>query len=249
MAILRATAVLNKRTGVPKDAARNVWHFSLPSVFTDAQVGQVGTQLALFYQGFVSYLSASLTDVANGHRIELADVTPGNPGEQDDVVSKLRGTTNFGLGIGTTSLPLPNQVGITFSFRGDVAGVPEEQGLSRPASSRRGRVTLGPVNVSVINRRSTTTQEPEVIDDVKEAILDSYDALTTALATIDPLLRHVVYSRTLAQGFTVVSASVDNQFDTVRRRKVPPSDKFVRTITQGAAQAARAGTEVPVLAS
>lgn len=247
MAILRATAVLNKKSGVARDAARNVWHFSLPGPFSDTQVGQVGTALGAFYTGRQTFLGNSLAGTALAHRIELADVNEGGAGESDDVISPLRGTTTFTI-TPDTSDPLPNEVAACLSFSGDLSGVLEEDGLIRPRARRRGRVFLGPLASTVNQPVNTTNREPMVSDAFKENVLDGYDLLLNALIGVDTNLRHIIYSRTEAVGRVVTRAWVNDEFDTVRRRGTRPRDRMERAVVQGATITPRDGVEIPYVA-
>lgn len=244
MSIMRATVVLNKKSGVPKDAARNVWHFFSPTADL-AAVNFIGSALAGFYTNFQLSLSPAIAHTANAHRIEVAEVIEGGPGEGDDVVSSLIGTYLFGTtGVDTTATNvLPNEVACVLSFRGDIAGVPEENGLLRPRSRRRGRVYLGPLKPNTVGV-APTTMEPRFTTAFRESVLDAYDALTSSLASSDAALRHTVYSRADGENRIVAQVSVDSEPDVVRRRGRKPELRTARSVTQGLPVGSRDGAEV-----
>jgi hypothetical protein len=247
MPIIRGTAVINRRSGVPEDASHNVWHFEVPGPVATADYEAVGTGLANFYDGCASVLSNTVSRTIGAHRIEVADVTPNGPGAANDVVSALKYTGAFTISqAGTGSMP--SEVAIALSFQGDVVGLQEESGLTRPRSRVRGRVFLGPVAASTKVDENATTFEPVIGVAARESILDAYDNMLQTLFTLRPNLRHVVYSRVNGLGSIVVSARVDSEYDTQRSRGRRPSLRMTRTVTQGAAQPARDGADV-VLAS
>lgn len=244
MSILRATVVINKKSGVPKDAARNVWHFSVPGG-GEAGALEVAPALAAFYAAISGYYSPAVASAASAHRVEVAEVTSTGPGPDDDVLSSLLLTQAFTMSPAAASGTnvLPNEVAVALSFRGDVSGVPEESGITRPRSRRRGRVFLGPFATTVTDWAGPTN-EPRVAATFREAVLDQYDALITALAAADAANRHVVYSRANNLGYNVESVSIDSEFDTIRRRGRKPQLRMTRAIAQGAAIASRDSTDV-----
>lgn len=241
MAICRATVVLNKRSGVPKDASRNVWHFDADGV--DPDETKVANGLITFYQGIQGLLAPSIDSAANAHRVELAYVDEGVQGEEDDVVSSLIGTSSFTLGVMTTEPVLPNEAAMTLSFRGTIAGVPEEQGIQRPRSRRRGRVYLGPLNAAVLEK-TTTTQEPRFTVAARETVLDAYDAAHAVWAFGSNQPRHAVYSRVNGELYHVLQVSVDNEPDVIRSRGRKASLKMSRPIDPTTAATGRSGTDV-----
>lgn len=247
MPILRATAVLNMRTGKPDEAARNVWHFDAGAADTDT-LTDVANAVGLFYTSLASYFGPGIDPAANACRVDMSVVTPGSPGESDDVVTPLLVSVPFTLGVGTSSYPQPEQVAVCLSFNADLTGVSEESGLTRPRSRRRGRIFLGPLN-------QTTQQAPSgmykarVADAFAEAVLDAYDTAHAAWVDDPDAPRHVIYSRADGIARQVNRLRLDESFDTMRRRKVAASSRFTRSITPASALGPRSGTEEPVLAS
>lgn len=242
MAILRGTVVLNKVSGKPEDAVRNVWHFETIGVPASEDREAVGEALTQFYEDAAAQFGTNVSAQFNAHRVEIATVTPNGPGAGNDVVSPIQRVYPF-----TTVLlggaALPNECAVALSFQGDVSGDQEESGTTRPRSRKRGRVFLGPMSVGT-RVLEGGSDEPIVSVPAREAILDAYDAMHNYLAVSRPNLRHVVYSRVSGTASHVVQVRVDNEFDTVRSRGRKPSLRMTRSITQGTAPGNRSGTDV-----
>lgn len=235
MAIIRATVVLNKKSGIPADASRNVWHFSADD--TDATtLAQIADGLEDFYNAIATKLGNSVATTAGAHRVELAEVG-------FDSVSPILATVAFATPlVPSTSFQLPNEVAICLSFRAAIDGVPEEEGLTRPRSRRRGRVFLGPLHSSVVFSEATT-QDPVVDVSVRELILDAYDTAHDQWDFGTLNIRHTVFSRTDGNNRIVEQVSVDNEFDTQRRRGQKPTLRMSRSVG-ATAVLGRSGTDV-----
>jgi hypothetical protein len=242
MPILRGTAIIARASGINEDASVNVWHFETIGIPSAADLQAVGDGLVAFYANIQSLFPSNVSNAALAHRIEIAQVTPGATGAADDTVSALLGTRAFSITPGA-SFSLPNEVASCLSFRGDIAGVPEESGLTRPRSRRRGRVFIGPLNSNTL-AGIAPANEPLFSLTSREVMLDGYDFLTTALAGTSANLRHGVYSRVNADIVPVTQVSVDGEYDTMRSRGKRPSIRMSRPVIQGAPVAARSGTDV-----
>lgn len=242
MAILRCTAVLNHKSGRPEDASRNVWHFE-DQADNIAYAANVAAALSQFYISLNPILGTQLAVSSGAHRIETATVFEGSPGESDDVVSPLIGTTSFTLAPSGAGAAYPAQVAIALSFRGNYESVSEQNGFERPRSRRRGRVFIGPV--------MATTGTADANGDIfvntttRETIMDAYDAMHDQLDLVEAgVWRHIVYSRANGLGYNVVEISCDDSHDIIRRRKLKRTSKYVRAITPGTPAINRSGTNV-----
>lgn len=249
MTTLRATAVLNTQSGKPRDAARNVWHFVIDGAIpTSTQLTRIGDWLLAFYNALGAYYSPVITRAANGCRIEIAQVNQGGLGEDDDTLTPLLATRSFQFANGNGSPPMPPQVAAALSFGAQsVDDFPEESGLTRPASRRRGRVYLGPLATNAFNLDATTGLA-EVADAFAEAVLDAYDTGQAAgqAAGLTDIPIHVVYSRASAAIYPVYRTRVDNRPDIIRRRAVSPTFRFTREIDPSVPATGRTGTETAV---
>jgi hypothetical protein len=238
MATLRATVIIDKISGEPLDAIRNVWHFSTGGAIVAEDMTVVGNGLGSFYNALGGRLSNAVrrgSAVASVHRIEFAEVTRGGPGGVDDQVSTLLATRTFGILPGALSnTDYPSEVAACLSFRGDVTGVPEEAGLIRPKSRRRGRVYLGPFNSSVALRDPVSLALG--FDPVVGAeIVNSY--ITNVIEAINGpsrIVNHIVYSPTSSLVHPVIFAHLDNAFDTMRSRGEVATGRSTAVVVQPA---------------
>jgi hypothetical protein len=242
MAILRGTVTLNRKSGIPADASKGVFHFQTVGVPAAADYTGVINGLTALYQAFATQFGGNVSAAANAHQVDVAEVTPNGPGVAGDVVSPILATGSFAIQA-PVSNPQPSEVAIVLSFRGEIAGLAEESGLTRPRSRVRGRTFMGPIGLGAVGFRAVTI-EPHILPVVREQLLDAYDNMTTAMAAASVNLRHCVYSRTAGTAANVVSVSVDDEFDTVRSRGRKPALKMVRAVVQGAPQAPRDSVDV-----
>jgi hypothetical protein len=246
MPILRGTAIIEKVSGIDKDASVNVWHFETVGIPSAADIQGVGDGLIAFYQAIQSLFPNNVASGVDAHRIEISQVTPGLPGEADDTVSALIGTRIFQMQTGA-AFSLPNEVAACLSFRASIAGFAEESGLIRPRARRRGRVFIGPLDLDQV-AAIAPNNEPRFSLTGRELMLDGYDALTTATAAVSVNLRHGVYSRTNGDIEPVEQVSCDSEFDTMRSRGRKPETRMSRPVVQGVAVAGRSGTDVALAA-
>lgn len=231
MPLTRVTVKINRSTLKPEDASVNVWHFSHPTELNQSRADELANAVIGFYNGFDAYLSGVVSRAALSHTIELASVTEGAPGAADDVVSKvlfLNQVPTVAWDPAPNAGPLPSEVALAFSFRGDLTGINEEVGSTRPASRRRGRVFLGPFNYNTVT--NSTTLEPRPVPALIDAILDSYDFLVAELKAHLEAYQHVIYSRVNGSTFIVVEASVDDSWDTMRSRGLPAASRTTRPV-------------------
>lgn len=218
MAIIRATAVLEHLSGKPTNASRNVWHFTTAGAPNDTVLTKIGDNVGAFYTAIGAYIGVQMNRNANAHRVELAAVTQGAPGEDDDDVSELLGSRPFGIPAAGGS-NLPSEVAVALSFQGDVSGVPEEEsgGLIRPRASRRGRVYLGPLGGTTI-AYDGGGYRVIVAPAFRTAVLNAYAASKSGWGGGTNNARHVIYSRKQAVAHPVTKIWVDDAFDVVRSR-------------------------------
>jgi hypothetical protein len=245
MPIIRATAILNKRTLKPEDAARNVWHFDC--IDTDANtLGAIAAGVTVFYSNIASYLSQSLNPATNAMRLDMAEVDPNGPGAGDDQVSKLLGSTSFTVGVSSAGSASPAQAAVKLTFAGLLTGVPEELGVTRPASRRRGGIYLGPLGVSAFTTEGTPNYEVRVSDLFAEAILDAYDLAHAQWDLVEGEVVHGVYSRSDGVLYPTREVRVDESPDVIRRRKVRAGTRFTRPVDPSTPGVARTGVEAPI---
>lgn len=233
MAIVRATVRLHRDSNMAIDDSVNVWHFQgVFEPFTPGDSIAVADALSQFYESiYMFYGSQMIRGIGLGMTTEFANVVVGAAGPDDDVISKVLYSVPgpgqaFPAAVGDN---YPEEVAVCLSFSGDIQGISEESGQTRPASRRRGRIYLGPLTNNIAWSGSGHNIE---LPATGGAILDAYEAFIANLQTIADPPVHIVYSPTSAVGYPIRSASVDNAFDTMRSRGRAPTDRLVRSITQ-----------------
>lgn len=233
MSILRATISLADTTGLDANRFVNVWHFENTGTNEAAAAASIGTFLPVIYQHATlgPLFSPVISRAALVHRVIVAEVAVGTPGPEDDTAGKplVEYSWTMTPAATATAKPLPNEVALCLSFRGSIVNQPEEgPGDSRPASRRRGRVFLGPWHETSVAPLGASQGRPT--DALRNAILSAYSGPIASLKSVSPPINHVVYSPTEGVGFTVIQASVDDAWDTVRSRGIPPTGRVSVTV-------------------
>lgn len=233
MTIVRAAAVLAMDSGDSLDNVVNVWHFETASPVTVGTCSTIGTQLSYFYQALAPLMSKHVaSSAAEQHEVILSSVTPGGPGREDDMVSKVIWRTPFSLSGATAGTGLPAEVAIALSFRASLVGFPEEAsgGTIRPASRRRGRVFLGPFSTGISDNLGTTCR---VDTSQLVTVLTAYAAMVGLMNdNADAPVYHVVYSPSNGVANIVEYAWIDDAFDTVRSRGVKSTGRIDQVLEQ-----------------
>lgn len=225
----------------PSDVVCNVWHFDHAGEFAVEHANKIGVPLQAFYNSLGTYMSGSVMNTPlNGWNMTFATLNKGSAGAEDDTASEVlftRSWTPTGAPAGGTS-PLPDEVAICLSVRGDTEGVAESSGggTVRPAARRRGRLYLGPWSSNTIDV-DASNYSSRVAGSIITLILNSYENLIEdiqdpALGGTATTIRHVVYSPTSSLVWPIRSAYVDNAFDIVRSRGQDATARTTRAITQ-----------------
>jgi hypothetical protein len=121
------------------------------------------------------------------------------------------------LGAGNGGLGLPSEVACCLSYHSDYGADVEfgPGGATRPRSRDRGRVFIGPLSNSGCISQEATTLRPYVSDNLRNTLL----AAGRRLADNSGLPGSwVVWSRKAAAVHNIFGLSVDDAFDTQRRR-------------------------------
>lgn len=233
--VYRVTNKLTMKNGLNKDAAINVHHVisqqdgTVPTAAMDAWCGYFVT----FYQAIQGLWSPAVSAVANAHRLQVSKVSTGEAGVADDTVTPILWERLYTSSYAGASLPLPSEVAICLSHRGEITGAPEEgAGTSRPRSRRRGRIYIGPLNISA-GTLDATTGFLLVATATQTTLLNAFEALAeTMAANVNPgqAASYGVYSPTADTFYSVEQAHVDNAFDTIRRRGQAATGRTTRTV-------------------
>lgn len=230
MGILRVVNIAPARSLLPNDSSVNVWHFLIsggdPTVEDAAQA--VG-QLQAFYADISSLFSPAVAVTADSWTMKAYKVTPGGPGEADDVSGSPILVDTYHPGA-TGASALPEEVALCLSYRGNITDVPEEQGATRPAARRRGRIYLGPLATSV-GTTDATSQRLIPTSAAISTVLTAADTLQTALqADVSNPMSWAVYSRANGVAYEADLAWISNDWDTQRRRGRPATARTTQVL-------------------
>lgn len=208
------TQVALERDGLlPEDDIVNTWHWAGAAADSIGQRDSVLDRLTTFYNSVITLLmSGSLTGNYSLKIYDFEDPTPRVPLEVREIAS----------GNAPTAQGYPCEVALCLSMAAPpVAGVPQAR--------RRGRVYLGPL-------KSTTGITTGGLSDVRPdaSVVSQLLVLAQALNEGDSTIPHVaVYSPTTQLTLDpgqfafnlITSFSVDNSFDTQRRRGAAPTSR------------------------
>jgi hypothetical protein len=226
MALYRVQVGLRRRGGLEEDRSINVWHVLGADPANALDATEMSFHFATFYQSIQDYLAATVSALLNGHTMNIYAVNIGGPGAVDDQSGSPILSTAFTTFAPNASTPLPAEVACALTLRGDLTGIQQELGATRPASRRRGRVFIGPISTNAVEVDAPDARPNAPF---RTQLLDSVQSLNAALkANVGVAL--AVYSRTGGFVTPVVDAQVDNAWDTIRSRGAAASLRETRTI-------------------
>ena len=194
MADVRVQIILHTANNVSEDYATNSWCVIGDDVA--GQTTQITTAFKDFYDDIVVDLSATIAQ--NGHEAKFYDLpgTPPNYPFEEEV---------WNLASAPTGTSMPDEVAMCLSFQGTrIPGIPQAR--------RRGRVYIGPLDISWLN----TDGRP-----LQTRITNLANAATTLksnLAALSPTVLLGVWSPTDGAAVAVNNGWIDNAWDTQRRR-------------------------------
>lgn len=217
--------VMSTTSGLPEDVIVNDFAVRFDggtptSTELEAAMGNVGD----FFRGtnlgsgtVGTYISDDVSRAAT-HTIQAYQILAGPLGSPALEIDWLGPTTEAG------SESMPREVCGVLSFHGDLTGIAEEAGATRPKSRRRGRIFVGPLGKNAIS----VSDNPPVLAPLFTGALRShatqlYDDLQANLATWS------VWSRANSELYPVVAGWTDNAPDIQRRRGQAPTLRTVFT--------------------
>ncbi len=210
--VLTISAHIRSTSGLPRDDAVNNYHFSCDSAAAAENAalaaGWVHDDVYGSSPNIASSFSntrATTMDLFAYFTDDLTGRTPTGP--------PILHTTPFTGGASTTTLPL--ECAICLSYHGDMTGLSEEVGLTRPAARHRGRIYLGPWGVSALN---SGAGGPSVASAILGQIVAAGAALKARRFPLDSG-GWCVWSKANANLYQVVGGFVDDEFDTRRSRQ------------------------------
>jgi len=220
MPLYRIMHTLQDVDELSADRYVNTYFVHAPATLDDTALTTVTTALRDFYQQahtpstipIVNYLGKNVHGAGSKVKIyDMADPKP-RPVRHEQVFT-LAGTPASGQLI-------PNEVACCLTFKATPAPGVKPQ-------STRGRVYLGPFNVTALSSEGDNV-DSRPKDTLRNSILDSAVALKAAWTAAG--VTWCIASRVQQQYYEVVNVSVDDAFDTQRRRGVKPTVRTVRPV-------------------
>lgn len=205
-------------TGLPADSVINDWAFQTVGAATLLDYQNACLVVSEFYRAVQAnthevgeYISDQINRAAT-HELQAWTITSGPLGSPDYTEAWLGPVT------ANSNSGLPTEVAAVLSFHADLTGVLEESGATRPRARRRGRVFIGPLEVSAV--AATAVPYPlsaTFTETLRQAAVKLYDD-ANGLG-----LAWCVWSRTDETLRPVVGGWTDNAPDTQRRRGMAAS--------------------------
>lgn len=237
MAVYRVTNAFHSVTGIVADDVMTTYHYSTNEAVATSAIGSaIAGHISAAWEAITApgtgnpskWISGEISRV-NKPTLKAYDVGGGSPLSVDTwaIFSGPNGGAGF-----------PGEVACCLSYNGDLTNVPEEAPddadpdlrPERPASRRRGRIYIGPLQQQAGD--SSAPARPGTL------FRDDMLGLGRKLGTITqpPLVavntQWVVRSEAspLAMNTIINRVSVDNAFDTQRRRGVKPSIRTFQAV-------------------
>ena len=215
MGITRAQCWFQGTSGLPEDRYVNDLYVSTTGTFDFANAADFRDAWANFFNDsshkVADYLSDNISRSSDAAKINFYDV-PG-PGSPIEVAS----WTPAAIG---SVQSLPHELACAVSYHGDLSGVPETAAnpspppaVIRPASRRRGRFYVGPLNIACLGTESFDVRVNTTFIGI---LRDAMNELVTDLDAADMTLG--VWSPTDGDFYPIDGGWIDNGFDIQRRR-------------------------------
>jgi hypothetical protein len=235
MSLIRAQAVIKRRSLIPRDNITNTWHLNAGNESTTDDLVEVGARLATFYQAISGYLHPVISDAALIHEIKVtrraATSAFGNVTEPSGVIppsgpaDHVKTFTMSGSGTGL----LPAEVAAVLTLEAGSTTFSEEVGATRPAARHRGRIFIGPLGNSAMIQDGTTL-EVHLDPTFRTQIFNAFQALSNGLTALANPIQIGVYSPALFQVNGVTHVSMDNAPDIIRSRGVRATNRVRQTV-------------------
>lgn len=199
---IRSQVRLHHDSGVAELDVTNTFHWQT-SITEAASITAIRANLENFYsttnEGFLGplseYFSSELSGVVGVTMYDLADPTPRVPIDEYEFTTAV-----------PSGEPLPSQVALCLSFQGArISGTPQAR--------RRGRVYLGPLDITATEVSGGEARPVSGLIDVALAAAERMLADSTTNNS-----HWAVYSPTNNDLVPVVGGWLDNRFDIQRRR-------------------------------
>jgi hypothetical protein len=219
---------LNYTTGLPRDASVNDWVATFDSGVPSS------ADLDAFALAVSHYYTQNNDGVATIGSYMASCIDRGASKTTDEIfaIPDAPGALGAPVHTGVITIPaqnvsgvdLPNEIAICQSFSASTTGIPEHgAGGTRPKARRRGRIFLGPLITASMRfgHGAGTPQRPDTAFITK--MNDSANAVHDELIAAG--WHWAVWSRVDWACHSVITASVDDEFDVQRRRGEDPGHR------------------------
>lgn len=205
-------AVMSNANGLPEDAVINDFAFRWIGTGNpiESDLNEVAGVVSGFYRtgttsAAVGWWISETIDRGATHQLEVYSISAGG--------SPIYTTDWLGPPTVGATDNLPNEVAGVLSFHGDLTGVLEESGATRPRARRRGRVFIGPLIPAAV---AISDPNPMLSTTFTATLRSKATAMYDDAETKD--WRWCVWSRANDELYPVVGGWTDNAPDTQRRR-------------------------------
>lgn len=235
MTTYRALCRLHNVGGTPADDLVNTFHFKDvagdPIVDTETSIGEIERRLGVYFAAIDGFFGDSISSNVDVTFYDLADPKPRAP----------IGFDNITLDLGGALDSLPHEVCIVGSYRAEV-------GSGVDPSHRRGRTYVGPISSAFLvqssgQHRIATANCQALADALENLLIDDQGGIVgvvysetwhlgrgpTAGGPTRPPKPAIPPHTLFESSFPVVRTSVDNAFDTQRRRGQKASLRVLNT--------------------
>lgn len=229
-------ASLAHSSGLPEDVVNNVFHFNQEATvssfedFCDAVISFYNDIPSLDTVPIAEWMSDSLDRSADACKVSM--YIQDDPTGVADMGSPVF-VKSFTLAPENNQAPLPEEVSTVISYHGDLDGVPAEApnptpppATIRPQSRMRGRLYIGPLNVTCGTTVTDFYRPNQAWRDRLNRALSDLWAFGEALPD-DQYFG--IWSKADGEVHRAVGSYVDDAWDTQRRRGVPPTTRSTVT--------------------
>lgn len=215
-----------RKNGIERDAVQNTWHYNGPSSApTSPDMGGWANNYHAFLVAIAGYIAPCMSESPNSIKVQYWRLPP---------EKAALGVPIGELFLSPPVLPalqgMPAEVSVVLTMKSYLGSTVPEHGVgdTRPASSRRNRVFIGPLaTITMVNE--PTTKEVGVLDTFRTNVLNAYEAnMSTAQKQIN--WAPVTFSRATWSTSQTAEVYIDNAFDTQRRRGNDPTARTTKVL-------------------
>jgi hypothetical protein len=205
---------------------------------SEGDLEDIAAAITNFYNDAVSpataamggYLSKEVSRASNACSVVIYTAD-----DISDPLGSPKLVSDFTMVAGSSTSPnLPAEDAVALSYNADVTDVPEQVGNTRPAARRRGRLFFGPLNAVVLgdpdDQPNVQRPDEEFVSNMLINAVGLYEAIKAIEVSAQPL-HWAVFSPTETEIRPIVRFSVDNAFDTIRKRGAAATSRTAETVT------------------